>query len=230
MGRIAALLLAAAFLAGCATTAENRDPWESMNRKTHAFNEGLDEAVLKPVAKGYVKVVPAFAREGVANFFDNIEDFTTSLNQFLQGKPAEGASDMGRFAVNTVFGVFGLWDIATPLGLEKHYEDFGQTLGVWGVQSGPYLVLPLMGPSTARDAPAKVIDPSWFYQGYIQPESVYWGLWALDKIKVRAGLLQAESTLDAAALDKYTFLRDAWLQRRRSQIYDGNPPRIKEEE
>jgi phospholipid-binding lipoprotein MlaA len=230
MGRIAALVFAAAFLAGCATTAENRDPWEGLNRKTFEFNDTLDAAILKPVAQGYVKVVPAFAREGVSNFFGNIEDLGTGLNQFLQGKPAEGASDLGRFAVNTVFGVFGLWDIASPLGLEKHYEDFGQTLGVWGIQSGPYLVLPIMGPSSARDAPAKVVDPSWFYQGYITPESVYWGLWALDKIQLRASLVQAESALDAAALDRYTFIRDAWIQRRRNQVYDGNPPRIKEEE
>ena len=230
MGRIAALLLAAAFLAGCATTAENRDPWEGLNRKTHAFNEVLDDAVMRPVARGYVRVVPAFAREGVSNFYANLEDFGTGLNQFLQGKPREGASDLGRFAVNSVFGVFGLWDIATPLGLEKHYEDFGQTLGVWGVQSGPYLVLPFLGPSSARDAPARIVDPSWYYSEVVRPESIYWGFWALDKIQIRANLLQAESTLDAAALDKYTFIRDAWLQRRRSQVYDGNPPRIKEEE
>ncbi|HUP97647.1 MAG TPA: VacJ family lipoprotein [Usitatibacter sp.] len=230
MARLAALFFAALLLGGCATTAENRDPWEGLNRKTFAFNETLDAAVLKPVAQGYVKVVPAFAREGVSNFFDNLEDLGTGLNQFLQGKPRDGAGDLGRFAVNSVLGVFGLWDIATPLGLEKHYEDFGQTLGVWGVQSGPYLVLPLLGPSSARDAPAKIVDPSWYYSDYVRPESIYWGLWALDKIRVRAGLLQAESTLEAAALDKYTFIRDAWLQRRRSQVYDGNPPRLKEDE
>jgi phospholipid-binding lipoprotein MlaA len=230
--RLLAALLLAALIAGCATTGERdpKDPWEGLNRKTHAFNDALDEAVLKPVATGYMKVVPAFAREGVNNFFDNLEDIGTTLNNFLQGKPKEGASDLGRFVVNSVFGVFGLWDIATPLGLEKHYEDFGQTLGVWGVQSGPYLVLPLMGPSTARDAPAKVVDPSWFYQGHINPESIYWGLWALDKVRIRANLFQAEGVLDQAALDKYTFIRDAWLQRRRNMVYDGNPPRVKEDE
>lgn len=231
MRSLAALLLAA-LLAGCATTGDRdpKDPWEGFNRKSYAFNEKLDEVVLKPAAQGYVKVVPAFAREGVNNFFDNLDDIGTTLNNFLQGKPREGASDLGRFVVNTFLGVFGLWDIATPMGLEKHYEDFGQTLGVWGVQPGPYLVLPLLGPSTARDAPAKVVDPSWYYSEYVNPESIYWGLWGLDKVRTRANLFQSEKLLDEAALDKYTFLRDAWLQRRRNMVYDGNPPRIKEEE
>jgi phospholipid-binding lipoprotein MlaA len=126
-------------LAGCATTGERdpKDPWEGFNRGTFAFNEGLDKAVLKPVATGYQKVVPAFAREGVTNFFANLEDVGTSLNNVLQGKPKEGASDVGRVVVNTLLGVLGLWDVATPMGLEKHYEEFGQTLGVWGVGPGP---------------------------------------------------------------------------------------------
>ena len=231
MGRLAAFLLAA-FLAGCATTGERdpKDPWEGFNRGSFAFNEKLDAAVLKPVATGYVKVVPGFAREGVNNFFDNLEDVGTGLNNFLQGKPKEGASDLGRFAVNTVLGVFGLWDIATPLGLEKHYEDFGQTLGVWGVRSGPYLVIPLLGPSSARDAPAKIVDPSWYYSTAIDNNPIYWSLWGLDKVRIRANLFQSEKVLDEAALDKYTFLRDAWLQRRRSMVFDGNPPRLKEDE
>jgi phospholipid-binding lipoprotein MlaA len=230
VARLAALLLGVSILAGCATTADKPDPWEGFNRKTFAFNEKLDEAVLKPVATGYVKVVPGFAREGVTNFFSNLEDVGTSLNNFLQGKPGEGVSDVGRFVVNSVFGVLGLWDVATPMGLEKHYEDFGQTLGVWGVDSGPYLVLPLLGPSSARDAPAKVVDPSWYYPIALDNDRIYWSLWTLDKIRTRADLLQAGSVLDQAALDKYTFIRDAWLQRRRSQVYDGNPPRPKEDE
>ena len=230
VARLAALLLGVSILAGCATTADKPDPWEGFNRKTFAFNEKLDEAVLKPVATGYVKVVPDFAREGVSNFFSNLEDVGTSLNNFLQGKPGEGVSDVGRFVVNSVFGVLGLWDVATPMGLEKHYEDFGQTLGVWGVDSGPYLVLPLLGPSSARDAPAKVVDPSWYYPIALDNDRIYWSLWTLDKIRTRADLLQAGSVLDQAALDKYTFIRDAWLQRRRSQVYDGNPPRPKEDE
>ncbi|HET9577119.1 MAG TPA: VacJ family lipoprotein [Usitatibacter sp.] len=224
---LALLLLAAA---GCATTAGNPDPWEGLNRKTFAFNEELDRYVMKPVAQGYVKAVPAPAREGVNNFFSNIEDVATSLNNVLQGKMTEGINDAGRVVVNTLFGVFGLWDVATPLGLEKHYEDFGQTLGWWGVQPGPYLVLPFLGPSTLRDAPAKAVDPQWYYANHVDPERLYWGLWTLDKVRTRANLLQAESVLDQAALDRYSFIRDAWLQRRRSQVYDGNPPRVKEEE
>ena len=230
LNRLVAISAAALILGGCATTRDNPDPWEGLNRKTYAFNDALDAAVLKPVAQGYVKVVPGFAREGVNNFFGNLEDIGTGLNNLLQGKPADGASDLGRVVVNSVFGVFGLWDVATPLGLEKHYEDFGQTLGVWGVQSGPYLVLPLLGTSSARDGPARIVDPSWFYSEYVNPESLYWGVWGLDKVRERANLFQAEGVLQEAALDKYSFIRDAWLQRRRSQVYDGNPPRPKEDD
>jgi phospholipid-binding lipoprotein MlaA len=230
--RLVATLALAALAGGCATTGEGnpQDPWEGLNRKTYAFNDALDRAVMKPVAEGYVKVVPGFAREGVNNFFDNLEDVGTGLNNILQGKPKEGASDLGRFVVNSVIGVFGLWDVATPLGLEKHYEDFGQTLGVWGMQPGPYLMLPFLGPSSARDAPARAVDPSWYYSEAVSPEGLYWGLWGLDKVRIRANLFKAEGVLEEAALDKYSFLRDGWLQRRRSQVYDGNPPRLKDDD
>lgn len=228
--RILIALLAATLLGGCATTADNPDPWEGLNRKTFAFNDALDRAVMKPVAQGYREAVPAFAQEGVNNFFANIEDVGTSLNNFLQGKPREGLTDAGRFLVNTLFGVFGLWDVATPLGLEKHYEDFGQTLGVWGVESGPYFVIPFLGPSSLRDAPARAVDPTWYYSDVVDPSGLYWGLWGLDKVRERANLLRGESVLEQAALDRYTFIRDAWLQRRRNQVYDGNPPRPKLEE
>jgi phospholipid-binding lipoprotein MlaA len=224
--------VAAALLAGCAGAGpvNPQDPWEGMNRKTYAFNDALDAAVLKPVAQGYVKVVPGFAREGVVNFYSNLEDIATSLNNLLQGKVKDGAGDAGRFVVNTVFGVFGLWDVATPMGLEKHYEDFGQTLGWWGVHPGPYLVIPFLGPSTARDAPAKAVDPAWLYSRAFDTEWSYWSYWTLGKVSTRAGLFQAEGVLEEAALDKYSFIRDAWLQRRRNMVYDGNPPRVKEEE
>ena len=230
--RLLAPAIAAALLGGCAGIGpqQSGDPWEGLNRKTYAFNDAVDRAVLKPLAQGYEKVTPAFAREGVNNFFENLDDIGTGLNNFLQGKPGHGLSDAGRFVVNTVFGVFGLWDVATPMGLEKHYEDFGQTLGVWGVQPGPFFVIPFLGPSTVRDAPARVIDPSWYYPIWLDNDTLYWSLWGLDKVRVRANLLQAEGVLDAAALDKYTFIRDAWLQRRRSQVYDGNAPRPKEDE
>lgn len=228
--RVLPALLAALTLAGCATTdGDPRDPWEGLNRKTFAFNDALDKAVMKPIAQGYQKVTPDFAQEGVNNFYGNLEDIGTSLNNFLQGKPKAGATDAARFVVNTVFGVFGLWDIATPLGLEKHDEDFGQTLGLWGVPFGPYFVIPLLGPSSARDAPARLVDPSVYYNNYL-PDDVYWTWWGLDKVRTRANLLKAEGILDEAALDRYTFVRDAWLQRRRNQVYDGNPPKLKEDE
>ena len=225
--------LAALLLSACATTGANdpRDPWEGLNRATFGFNDAADRAILKPLAEGYTAAVPGFAREGVNNFFDNIADIGTGLNNALQGKPGDGISDLGRFAVNTVFGIFGLWDVATPMGLEKHNEDFGQTLGVWGVASGPYFVIPLLGPSTARDAPARAVDPQWYYNRAIDNNTVTWSLWGLDMLRTRANLLKAGSVLDeAGAIDKYTFVRDAWLQRRRNQVYDGNPPREKEEE
>lgn len=221
--------LALVLLAGCATTPGNPDPWEPMNRKVFAFNDAFDKALYRPVAVGYKKVTPQPVQTGVSNFFDNIYDVNTTLNQFLQGKPKEGFSDAARFVFNTVFGVFGLFDVATPLGLEKHDEDFGQTLGVWGVPAGPYLVLPLLGPSTARDGPAKLVDLQWYYPRWVDNDTLYWSLWGLDKVRTRANLLQAENVLDQAALDKYTFLRDAWLQRRRSQVYDGHPPREKDD-
>jgi phospholipid-binding lipoprotein MlaA len=228
-----AALVFSLVLAGCATpggSGDPRDPWEGLNRKTFAFNDTLDRAVLKPVAQGYEKVVPGFAREGVNNFYSNIEDVETSLNNLLQGKFREGTSDAGRFLINTVFGIAGLWDIATPLGLEKHEEDFGQTLGWWGTPPGPYFVIPLLGPSTARDAPARLVAPSWYYAYEIGDNRYYWSWWGLDKVRTRANLLKAEGVLEQAALDKYTFIRDAWLQRRRNQVFDGHPPPEKEEE
>ena len=146
-----------------------------------------------------------------------------------QGKVKQGASDAARFVVNTVVGVFGLWDVATPMGLEKHDEDFGQTLGWYGVPPGPYVVIPLLGPSSARYAPARVIDPAWFYNDYL-PDRVYWSFWGVDKVRTRANLLKAGNILDDAALDPYTFVRDAWLQRRRNQVFDGNAPREKDDQ
>lgn len=229
-------LLAIALLAlasGCASTGgapPQKDPWERFNRGTHEFNDGLDRLLLKPAAQAYVEGVPGFAQEGVSNFFANVADVGTGLNNLLQGKFADGASDLARFAVNTVVGIGGLWDVASPMGLEKHDEDFGQTLGRWGVPSGPYLVLPVFGPSTLRDAPARFVEPSLYYNGEIADTAVRGGVAVVNVLQVRAGLLKAERILDEAALDRYTFTRDAWLQRRRHHVYDGRPPRDPEDE
>ena len=228
--RLLLALLAALTLSACATTGgDPRDPWEGVNRKTYAFNDALDRAVLKPIAQGYQKVTPRFAQEGVNNFYSNLEDIGTTLNNLAQGKVKHGANDAARFVVNTIVGVFGLWDVATPMGLEKHDEDFGQTLGWYGVPPGPYVVIPLLGPSSARDAPARLIDPAWFYNDYL-PDRVYWSFWGVDKVRTRANLLKAGNILDDAALDPYTFVRDAWLQRRRNQVFDGNAPREKDDQ
>lgn len=220
---LAALLLASA----CATTAgsgDPRDPWEGLNRKTFAFNDAVDRAVLKPAAQGYVAVTTPFVRARVSSFFDNIGDVATGLNDLLQGKLPYAINDFGRIVVNTTLGVAGLWDVASTLGVEKREEDFGQTLGWWGVPPGPYFVIPFLGPSTARDAPARAADPSWYYSSAIDNNTVYWSLWGLDKVRSRAELFKAESVLEQAALDRYLFIRDAWLQRRRNQVYDGKPP------
>jgi phospholipid-binding lipoprotein MlaA len=228
---LAALILCAS--AGCATVSgppNPKDPWESYNRGMYAVNDSVDKAVLKPVAQAYEQVTPAFMQEGVSNFFNNLDDIGTGLNNLLQGKVVEGASDLGRFAVNTVIGIAGLWDVATPMGLEKHSEDFGQTLGWWGMPSGPYFIIPFLGPSTLRDAPARYVDPNFAYNRALDPVSLRNSLFVLDIVQMRAGLLKAEKIVDEAALDRYTFTRDAWLQRRRSQIYDGRPPRDPEDE
>lgn len=228
--RSVAALACLLFASGCASTANDpRDPWEPLNRATFEFNDAADRVVLKPVAEAYESVVPAYGRARVNNFFDNLEDLGTSLNNALQGKLPEAINDLGRVVVNTTFGVLGLWDVASDLGVEKNREDFGQTLGAWGVGPGPYFVIPLLGPSTARDAPARAVDPSWYY-GEVLEGSLEWGLWGLDQVRSRANLLKAGSILEQAALDRYTFVRDAWLQRRRSQVYDGRPPRLEEDD
>lgn len=215
-------------LSGCAsTTASKADPLEGLNRATYAFNDALDRAVLEPVAKGYQTVTPGFVRAGVMNLFTNIGDVATSLNNLLQGKAGDAASDAGRFLINSTLGVLGLFDVATPMGLEKHNEDFGQTLGKWGVGSGPFLVIPLMGPSTLRDAVARPVDSYAGYSRYMEHIPTRNATFGLEIIELRANLLGASSTLDAAALDKYQFVRDAYLQRRLRSVYDGKAPQDK---
>ncbi|MEQ1517671.1 MAG: VacJ family lipoprotein [Usitatibacteraceae bacterium] len=227
-GTFAVVAASLALLSGCASTnAPKADPLEGLNRATYAFNDTVDNVLFTPVAKGYQTVTPGFVRAGITNLFTNIGDVATALNNVLQGKGGDAASDAGRFIINSTLGVLGLFDVATPMGIEKHNADFGQTLGKWGVGSGPFLMLPFMGPSTLRDAAGRPIDA---YAGYfryvdhIPTRNVAFGVEVID---LRANLLGASSTLDTAALDKYQFIRDAYLQRRLRSIYDGKVPQEK---
>jgi len=225
--------LATLLLAGCATLpsgkADPRDPWERFNRTTFAFNDALDKAILKPTAQAYRAVLPAFVRTSVSNFFSNLNDVVVALNNLLQGKFTDAYTDFGRVAINSTLGVLGLFDIATEAGIERHQEDFGQTLGWWGLGPGPYLVIPILGPSDVRDAVGLGVhayfDP---VNNYVEPESAMWGVNVLRAVDTRAALLGTENLVAGAALDRYTFIRSAYLQRRRSLVYDGKPP--KEEE
>ena len=221
---LAAAALAAA--AGCASTsADPRDPLEGINRAVYAFNDQVDQIVLAPAARLYRNLLPDALREMVGNFFNNLDDLFIGANNLLQGKPADAVNDWARFAFNTVFGVLGVWDIASEMGLEKHNEDFGQTLGYWGAGDGPYLVLPLLGASTLRDAAALPVDWAGDPVTVHRPVDESNAMTALRLVGRRAQLLEASRTLEEASLDRYVFLRESYLQRRRSLVYDGNPPR-----
>lgn len=229
--RLCAALLLAGSLAGCATSGGNpADPLERINRAVYAFNDVADKAVMTPVAKGYRAVLPGFLRTGISNFFSNLEDVWISVNDVLQGKFQQGSEDATRVIFNSTFGIAGIFDFASDAGLPKHNEDFGQTLGRWGIESGPYVVVPFIGPSTFRDGFGLLFD--------YKADLVYWAtdsvpirnsLYALRATSNRTKLLDATSLIEQAALDKYAFTRDAWLQRRRNLVYDGNPPRERDE-
>ncbi|EGK71034.1 MAG: VacJ family lipoprotein [Methyloversatilis sp.] len=223
---VLAATAAATVLAGCATSGNPKDPIEGYNRAMFSFNETVDKAVIKPVAQGYNYVTPQPVQTGVSNFFGNLADIWTSVNNLLQGKPGDALSDAGRVLINSTVGILGLFDVATPMGLEKHEEDFGQTLGRWGVGDGAYVVLPILGPRTVRDTVGLAAD---IYTDPVRDADAHRGYRntaiALRAIDTRADLLKAEDALEAAALDKYAYVRDAYLQHRRSAIYDGNPPR-----
>jgi phospholipid-binding lipoprotein MlaA len=190
----------------------------------HRFNTEFDNYLLKPVAKGYKAITPEPLDRGITNFFNNIADVTSAVNNLLQFKLSRFGTDVGRVAANSTVGVLGFFDVATNMGLPSYKEDFGQTLGYWGAEPSPYLVLPFLGPSTLRDTIGKggdiLVDP--FFS--VEKNTIYWGFIALRVVDTRADLLQASKILEAAAVDPYSFLRDAYLQRRRNQIFDGNPP------
>ena len=224
-----ATLLGMGLITGCATSGNAKDPIEGFNRAMYAFNDGVDKAVIKPVAKGYDAVLPNPVRTGVTNFFGNIADLFIGVNNLLQGKVSDGGGDLGRVVVNTTVGVLGVFDVASGMGLEKHEEDFGQTFGHWGMGSGAYVVLPLLGPRTVRDTGGLVLDVATDPVAYIDHVPTRNTLFALRAINDRANLLPAEKVIEEAALDKYSYIRDAYLQRRRSLVYDGNPPREAED-
>lgn len=218
-----ALALAAA---GCATTGgDPRDPLEGVNRAVFAFNDKADEIVLRPAARLYRNVTRQGLRDAVRNFFNNIDDLFIGANNLLQGKGETAVNDWLRFAFNSTLGFFGVIDWASDMGLEKHNEDFGQTLASWGVGDGLYLVLPLLGPSTLRDTAALPVDWEGDLVQQHEPVDERNAITASRVVARRADLLGASRTLEEAALDRYVFLREAFLQRRRSLIYDGRPPR-----
>jgi phospholipid-binding lipoprotein MlaA len=226
---LAAVLVAA--LVGCTTIRESRggpgqrlDPWENWNRKVFNFNEGVDKAVLKPVATTYTDVVPQPVRRGVSNFFANFADAWSAVNNMLQGKFELGFEDVTRVGTNTIFGLFGILDVASEMGLDHHYEDFGQTLGRYGVGAGAYVVLPVLGPSTVRDAAALPLDRLASPPALFDGTKTQIGFTVLQIVNTRAALLGATRVIDDISLDKYTFVRDAYLQRRRALVFDGDPP------
>lgn len=231
------LMFSVIMMTGCATTQQNErvakiDPFEPMNRAVFSFNEAADDYVIKPIAEAYKFVLPEFVRTGVTNFFSNINDVLIAANNLLQAKPVEAANDIGRFLINSTIGVLGLFDVATDMGLDKNREDFGQTLGVWGFSDGPYVVLPFFGASNVRDTVGLAVDIETDFMintnKLNSDEKI--AVNALRVINRRADLLDAGQLLEDAAFDKYSFLRDGYLQRRRNQVYDGNPPPVKEED
>lgn len=227
------LLLASLLLTGCgsinlSTYTKQKDPFETFNRGVYTFNDTLDKAVVKPVARGYAAAVPEPAKNMVNNFFSNLDDVVVTANDLLQFKFRQATSDGCRVLFNTTFGLFGLFNITQRL--EKHNEDFGQTLGYWGVPSGPYLVLPVLGPSSIRDGSGLYVDGFASVISNTKHVPTRNTAWAVKGINTRAGLLDQEKVLDEAIIDRYSFIRDAYLMRRQSLVYDGSPPRQKYDE
>lgn len=226
---LAASVSVAALLSGCATTtgpANPADPLESMNRSIYSFNEGVDEAIFKPVATAYQNVTPRVARQGVTNFFDNLGDAWSFVNNVLQGQGQGAYNPMVRFSVNTVLGIGGLFDIASEAGIERQKQDFGQTLGRWGMPTGPYLVLPFWGPSTVRDSAGLVVDAFGYPANTM--DDVRWrnSLFGLRMVNNRANLLKAGDVLDSVALDKYSLVRDVYLRSRIGGAASGGDGRL----
>ena len=232
--RLRALFVSAAvalsLLGGCATTNNPRDPIEPVNRAVYQFNDAVDQVLFKPAAEVYRAVFPDFVRTGVGNFFSNINDVLVALNNLLQGKFVNAVSDAGRVVVNTTIGLLGVLDVATNMGLEKHNEDFGQTMGYWGIGDGPFLMLPIVGPSNLRDGLGRIVDYKTDPITYVHSMRARNILWGTRAISQRADLLDTSKILETAALDPYEFLRDAYIQRRRNLVHDGSPPADKDDD
>lgn len=228
---LAALFMLAS-LWGCASGPSRHpaDPFEPLNRQVYQFNEAVDGVIFKPVATAYKAVTPDLLRTGVNNFFSNIGDGWSLVNALLQLKPKEAAEGFLRVGLNTFLGLGGILDVASEIGIERHKEDFGQTLGRWGVPPGPYLVLPILGPSTLRDAVALKVDAIGNLVYQIDHIPTRNELLFMNAVDTRATLLRAGEVMEEAALDKYSFRRDAHLQKRRNDIYDGMPPEVPEPE
>jgi phospholipid-binding lipoprotein MlaA len=226
----AGVLAATMLVAGCALGPTREDPFEPMNRVSYRVHEVVDGHFVKPVVQAYVDYTPRLVRLGVSNFFGNIDDLFSAINGMLQGKGEKAGNDLGRVITNTGFGLLGLIDIASGAGIEKGNEDFGQTFGYWGIDQGPYLFIPVFGPTTVRDGTGWLIRGAASPIGYIDDVATRNVLWVLNLVDLRASALQAENLVNQAALDPYTFIRRSYLQRRRYLVYDGNPPPLKEEE
>jgi phospholipid-binding lipoprotein MlaA len=231
----AAVAACTLLLAGCATVPPDagknpRDPFERFNRQVYGFNDRFDRYMLRPAAKGYVAVVPHAFRLCIANGLSNVGEIRNAVNDILQAKPVGASTDTGRLAINTTLGVFGCFDVATKMGLERRTEDFGLTLARWGAGTGPYLVLPVLGPSDVRDAVGLVPDSYANPITYVTPVYDRYVYYVGSAVDTRAGLLDATDLIDRTALDRYQFTRDAYLQRRFSLEYEGNPPLTREQD
>jgi len=222
--------LTAALLAGCAAAPSRVDPLEPMNRALYEVHDVVDTNLVKPIAQAYVDVVPRPIRVAVSNVFNNIDDLFSAINSALQGKPDKFGNDMGRVILNTGLGVGGIFDLASEMGIERGNEDFGQTFGMWGFGQGPYLFVPLFGPTTVRDGTGLVVRIALGPVGTIPDVALRNSLYGLGAVDLRAQVIGAGELVDTAALDRYLFIRNAYLQRRRYLLYDGNPPREIEEE
>jgi phospholipid-binding lipoprotein MlaA len=225
-----AAVAAVALVSGCAATPSKVDPLEPMNRALYQVHDVLDTNSVKPVAEVYVAVVPKFVRTAFANVFNNIDDLFSAVNDLLQGKLDKAGNDLGRVLTNTMIGFGGLIDVATDAGIERGNEDFGQTFAVWGIPQGPYLFIPLFGPTTARDGVGVIVRIAVGPVGYIPDVAVRNSIYGVGYVDLRSQALDAGDIVDTAALDRYLFIRNAYLQRRRYLIYDGKPPPESEDE